>query len=393
MKQGHIYIHGVIGSYTGEDGQEVKGVELLDIIAQTKRQPDATNFLVHIGSPGGLVDAGNAIYDYFISLRNSGIRVDTITDSYINEGGELKQGVGSIATKLFLAGEERSIIEGHEFFIHNPWAQLQPGDSNQIKMELKGLEATEAELRQFYQAHTKITEQGLKGLMDKQTGMGADHAVELGFATKKIAATKVKAFALLKPKSNMSTPIKALDLDTQGGQKISVNSEDPANLVGADAVITDESGQSMPAPDGEHPLADGRILVVAGGKVTEVKAAETAAPAAAAPGTPAPAAATPPPAPNPLAALEAKFTALEQAYNSQKAELDALKAVDVDAKIKAGVEAGINEFKNTAVAGTTPVKAFNNNGVVNGAKVFAFKSIPEQMKELQEKRKSQLNKN
>jgi ATP-dependent protease ClpP protease subunit len=392
VKQGQIYIHGVIGSYTDDDGQEIKGVELLDVISQVKRQPDATSFLVHIGSPGGLVDAGNQIYDYLLSLRNSGIRVDTITDSYINEKGEVRQGVGSIATKLFLAGEERSIIEGHQFFIHNPWAQLQPGDSKQIKIELKGLEATEAELRNFYQTHTKITESGLKGLMDKETGMGADHAVELGFATKKVAATRVKAFALHKSKNNMSTTIKALDLELEGGQRVSVSSEDPANLVGADAVIVDANGQAMPAPDGEHKLSDGRILVVMGGKVTEVKGDPAAAPAAAAPATTPPPTTTTP-APNPLAALEARFAALEQANAAQKAELDALKAVDVEAKIKAGVEAGINEFKNTAVAGQAPVKAFNNNGQVNGTKVFAFKSISDKMKEGQQKRREQLNKN
>lgn len=386
MKQGHIYIHGVIGSFPDPQGQEIKGVELLDVIAQGKRQPDATSFLVHIGSPGGFVDSGNQIYDYLISLRNAGIQVNTITDSYINERGELKHGVGSIATKIFLAGEERTIIEGHEFFIHNPWTQLQPGDSNQIKTELKALEAAEAELRNFYQHHTKITQEGLKGLMDKETGMGADHAVELGFATKKIAATKVKAFALIKSNiKTMSTNIKALDLELEGGKKVSVNSENPDNLVGADAVVTDEQGQASPAPDGEHKLADGRVLVVSGGKVAEVKAAPSAAPAAAA--------TTPAAVPNPLAALEQKFAALEQTNAALKAELDALKAVDITAQIKAGVDAGINEFKNSAVAGQTPVKAFNNNGQVNGSKLFAYKSIPEQMKELQEKRKSQLNKN
>lgn len=358
MKQAHIYIHGVIGSYIDPEGKEVKGVELLDVIAQVKAQGEASHYLVHIKSPGGLVDAGNQIYDYLESLKAKA-QVDTVSDG----------DVGSIATKIFLAGQERTITEGHQFFIHNPWTQTQPGDSNKIALELNALRQTEAELRNFYQSKTQITEQGLKGLMDVETGMSADQAVTLGFATRKAPASKVKAFALLKSqnmsKENLTVgqkfgqlldmivgnkaQIKALDLEAEGGKKISVSAEDPANLVGADATVTDEAGNSAPAPDGEHKLADGRILVVSGGKVADVK------PAAAAQAEPA--AATPAPAPAPsametaLAAANAKIAALES-------DLAAMKTVNIDEKINAAIDG----LKNSLVSGKTPVKAINTNG-------------------------------
>lgn len=60
---GNIYISGQIGNFDG-----VKGVELLDVIAQVRNQPEATDFNVHINSEGGLVDVGFDIYHYLKSL-------------------------------------------------------------------------------------------------------------------------------------------------------------------------------------------------------------------------------------------------------------------------------------------------------------------------------------
>lgn len=357
MKVANIYIHGTIGSYVDPKGQEVKGVELLDVIQQIKANP-ADVYLVNIKSPGGLVDTGDQIYDYLVSLKATS-KVNTIT------GGD----VGSIATKIFLAGDERTIVEGHEFFIHNPWTQPQPGDSNKIALELQGLKQTEDKLRGFYQSKTGITAEGLGALMDNETGMNADQAVTLGFATKKIGATKIKALAL--NSTNMSkekltagqkfaakigdildqvlgtSQVKALQLTTDKGT-ISVSSEDPNNLTGADATITDASGNAAPAPDGEYKLEDGRIAVVAGGKVTEVRAAAAASAAT--------------PSAN-EAALQAKITALEKELATAKAAPNPAPAapaptVNVDEKIAAALA----ELKNELNAGKTPVKAINNNG-------------------------------
>jgi ATP-dependent Clp protease protease subunit len=368
--KGEILIHGVIGSYTDEKGQPVKGVELLDVIAQVKAQPQARSFLVKIGSPGGLVDAGSQIYDYLLSLKQSGILINTITDSYIDDEGSLKYGVGSIATKIFLAGDERMIIEGHEFFIHNPWSQL-TGDSKSIKTELKGLDQTEAELRSFYQAHTKISEAGLKGLMDNQTGMDADHAVQLGFATRKVSPVKVKAFALLK-NNDMTKPVHN---DEKGIL------QNIRTLLGIKAEAPAAPAQAAPAQaaqleDGEYKLEDGRVLVVSGGAIQEVRPAEQ---------MPEPAAQAAP-APDPNAALNEQLTALKE----ELATLKAIPPVNVEEKINAAIE----QFKATTVGGKTPMKAFNNNGVqATENQVKAYKSITEVMDEKAKERQLKLNKN
>lgn len=371
--QGHIYIHGNIGSYTDPGGKEVKGVELLDVIAQVKSQPNINHFLAHIGSPGGLVDAGNQIYDYFESLKAQGIRLDTISDSYIDsETGEMRSGVGSIATKPFLSGQTRTIIDGHEFFIHNPWTQPKAGDSVQINAELQALKQTEAELRAFYQMHTKVTDAGLKGLMDNETGMNADMAVTLGFATRKASNTKIKAFAKLNTKpmaeKTFAEQIAALKTDIltaitgHKGQQAAPMPGMPEN--------EPPEGDPTGLPDGEYPLADGRVIVISGGQVKEVKM-----PAAAAQPNPAPAA--PAPAAQASAELQAKF-------DEQAKELAAMK----EEQKKALAE--LAEFKNTLVSGKSPAKAINNNGGAGNDTTTKNRSIGDVLAAKKEERRKQL---
>ena len=50
-----------------------------------------------------------------------------------------------------------------------------------------------------------------------------------------------------------------------------VYSPDPEFKVGSELFIMDGDGNPIPAPDGEHTTAEGKIIVVAGGVVTEVK--------------------------------------------------------------------------------------------------------------------------
>lgn len=365
---------GVIGSYYDEDAKkEIRGIELIDIIAQVKQFPNATSLLFHCEGPGGLVDVGNSIYDYMESLKAQGIIVDTITDGDI----------GSILTKPFLSGMTRTILDGHNLFIHNPWNQPQPGDARSQEFELSMLKQTEAQLRAFYQQHTKITDVGLKGLMDKQTSMNADQAVALGFATQKIG-NKIKAFALLKPNSNMS--------------KEKVTTETLAKKIGdfikeITGIKAEMPGVALPAKAADSPLLGKAVMIdgvaapdgaytVVGGMVTAVE------PVSEEQNEPAPGGGTAQPGnPNPAAgaqpnALEAKVTALELANKAQAEELASLKAIDVNAAI----EKALGDFKNTLTAGSGkgPVKNINNNGYGQPA-VPVYKDMAMRLKEIAER--------
>lgn len=369
-------------------------------MTQVAKYPGSLNFLVHCAGPGGDVEAGNQIYDYLEGLKAEGKQVDTTTEGDI----------GSILTKIYMAGQNRSIGESHRFYVHAPWISHVEGNASEVSQALQSLYKDEEKLRDFYKQKTGITDAGLKGLMDGSvsqdgTFMTADQAVALKFATKK-APSKIKAFAQIKNMATTTTettgqkfgrlldmmlgnaptpaapaapaPAKAMvPLEMEGGMKLVSSSEDPNNLVGS--TITDEAGQ--PVQDGEVKLTDGRTLVISQGKVTEVK------PSAAAPATPAPAPSavvTPAPAPAaPVAsateiALQAKVTALET-------ELASMKQGN-----QAAIDSAINDLKNSLVSGKTPAKAINNNG---NDGVPAQRTISQVMALKQEERRKQRFKN
>lgn len=45
-------------------------------------------------------------------------------------------------------------------------------------------------------------------------------------------------------------------------------------IVGAEVMIVGENGENTPAPDGEHELENGTVIMTEGGKITDVKVAE-----------------------------------------------------------------------------------------------------------------------
>lgn len=57
-----------------------------------------------------------------------------------------------------------------------------------------------------------------------------------------------------------------------------VYSPDAEFKVGSELFIMDGDGNPVPAPDGEHTTAEGKIIVVAGGVITEIKEPEVEAP-------------------------------------------------------------------------------------------------------------------
>lgn len=70
--------------------------------------------------------------------------------------------------------------------------------------------------------------------------------------------------------SEESTPVTQLAFETydlKDGSKIDLSGLE----IGAEAMLVDESGNSSPAPDGEHELVDGTMVTTVGGKVEGIE--------------------------------------------------------------------------------------------------------------------------
>lgn len=267
--------NGQIGAYE-KDGK-VLGVTLIDILSQFKSLAQGTRIVnVEIASPGGLVDEGDAIYEYIKSEKSNYV-INTV------QTGD----VASIATKLFLVGDSRTANGKFKFMIHNPWTDPGAGDSKHQAEVLEGLLQAESALRKFYSKELNITEEGLAPLMDRETFMTGEQLLSLGFATQlkrenvmamkkegekeqsltdKIAALYKKATG----KDVKAEGEKALDVALADGRMLSVAAENEDSLVGAAATL-----DGAPAPDGDYPTAPGEdgmsdVVTVAGGLVTAV---------------------------------------------------------------------------------------------------------------------------
>jgi len=236
--------------------------------------PDADEYVVRINSRGGDVQEGWAITDL---LMNSGKKIRTI--------GEGK--IYSIATIIFLAGSDREILKNADGLIHNPFIppytladQYESGDLEKIAESLK---QEEEKILSFYVERTGSPAEKLAEYMKENTKLSADDMLTLGFATK--ITEPIIAYAYINLKNNFKMDEKAFfeklgsTLDSAVLKMKNFSRIKPENMTltdvdGKELMLEKPEGEptvgDTASPDGEYKMADGKIIVVADGKITEI---------------------------------------------------------------------------------------------------------------------------
>jgi len=172
---GNIFITGQIGTFDG-----VAGIELLDVIAQVKKQPNASAFNVHINSEGGLVNVGFDIYHY---LKSLGRPITTIGSGI----------VASIATVIFMAGSQRQVRENTPFMIHLPWGGSM-GTADELETFAGQLRTIEKKMVGFYKKELHLEDQAILPLLKNETWLTEKQLTVLGFTTTPQVKAVAKAF-------------------------------------------------------------------------------------------------------------------------------------------------------------------------------------------------------
>ncbi len=136
-------------------------------------EAEGKDIKVRIRSFGGDVETGFSIYN---ELR----RYAKDNDAKVTTFGEGQ--VASIATVIFLAGDER-VLTGHtEPFVHNAWTYSE-GDSKTLVRVATELEKCNNMIADHYALHTDLTREEALALMNNDTSITADEAVAIRFAT------------------------------------------------------------------------------------------------------------------------------------------------------------------------------------------------------------------
>lgn len=160
-----LYIYGDITSWPWLES-DVSAYLLSKKLEELK---DVSEINVYINSYGGEVAEGLAIYN---ALKRHKAKVVTHCDGF----------ACSISSVIFMAGDERVMSNTSTLMIHNAWSSVS-GNANDFRKEADDLEKITQLSVNAYMSQVSIQEEELKTMMDEETWLMPQEALEYGFAT------------------------------------------------------------------------------------------------------------------------------------------------------------------------------------------------------------------
>lgn len=230
-----LYIYGDITSSKWFE-EDVTAKSIVDEINSIS----ANTINVYISSYGGEVQAGLAIYN---ALKRHKAKVRTYCDGF----------ACSIASVIFMAGDDRIMNDSSLLMIHNAWSFAE-GNAKELKKIAEDLEKITQASVSAYKAHSNLTEEEIVEMMDNETWILPEEAVEYGFATA-IEKTKQKN-ASQNARQSLFNIIKVAQQaeDEEEGEETDEDEETPPDeedLVEAEETPDNEEDDSEENPEDE----------------------------------------------------------------------------------------------------------------------------------------------
>ena len=163
-KEADLMIFGDITSYPWMES-DVSSYNLSKKLAEL----DADRINVHINSYGGEVAEGLAIYN---TLKQHRAKIRTYCDGF----------ACSIASVIFMSGDERIMSNASMLMIHNPWT-CAFGNAAELRKTAEDLDKMAQASVNAYMENATITEEEIKALMDEETWILPQEALDYGLAT------------------------------------------------------------------------------------------------------------------------------------------------------------------------------------------------------------------
>jgi ATP-dependent Clp endopeptidase proteolytic subunit ClpP len=134
---------------------------------------------IRMNSVGGNVFDGIAIYNALRSHRG-----------YVNI--KIEGLAASISTVIAMAGDNIEMSENGFFMIHNPFGQSH-GEANDMRKTAELLDKIKNEIIEIYQNKVSLSYDELSNMMDKETWLSSEEALEMGFVNYITEPIKVAA--------------------------------------------------------------------------------------------------------------------------------------------------------------------------------------------------------
>jgi ATP-dependent Clp protease protease subunit len=223
-----------------------------------------------IASPGGSVSEGLKIMTWLDTLSAMGIKVVTVVvaNSY------------SIASLIMLAANYRVISTHGKVMVHNPMVcELKYANADELEKNASALRMLEQIMYEMYTCFTGMEQEVIKELMDNETYLDPQQALEYGFVDEIMEVEKVpyvEAISNQKKELNMGKTLNILN-------KVigKINNSEFINQVyyamdGSEINIMQKSpsaysvGDKTDVENGEFTIADGSKLIIANSVISDI---------------------------------------------------------------------------------------------------------------------------
>ncbi|MEN3088792.1 MAG: head maturation protease, ClpP-related [Staphylococcus pseudoxylosus] len=176
QNKGEIYIYGDIVSSKWDETD----VTAVDFKNELNQLGDVSEINVHINSAGGNVFEGHAIYNM---LKMHKAKVNIYVDAL----------AASIASVIAMSGDTIFMHKNSFMMIHNSWI-MTLGNSKDLRQTADLLDKTDQSSNNAYlDKATNLSEAELKQLLEAETWLTADEALEKGLADEILGASEIAA--------------------------------------------------------------------------------------------------------------------------------------------------------------------------------------------------------
>jgi ATP-dependent Clp protease protease subunit len=172
-KEADVYIFGDITSWPWLESDVTSYT-----LSKELQALNADTINVHINSYGGEVAEGLAIYN---TLKASKATVRTYCEGF----------ACSVASVIFMAGDERYMRNSSLLMIHNAWMSTY-GNAEQLRKDADDLDKITQASIAAYMGCVNIEESELRQMLDAETWILPGEALDMGFATSVLADEKTE---------------------------------------------------------------------------------------------------------------------------------------------------------------------------------------------------------